>query len=71
MLSVSLGDWELGNSGSWEEPFLPATVLRRLKTARGLSGETGYCRWPARSRPALALEMTEDALRDVSTYARR
>jgi len=34
MLAVFLGNWELGNSGSWEEPFLPATVLRRLKTAR-------------------------------------
>jgi len=32
MLSVSLGDWELGNSAS-QEPFLLATVLRRLKTA--------------------------------------
>jgi len=34
MLAVSLEDWELGNSGSREEPFLPTTVLRRLKTAR-------------------------------------
>jgi len=39
MLAVSLenwdGYWELGNSGSREEPFLPATVLRKLKTAPG------------------------------------
>jgi len=35
-------DWELGNSGCWEEPFLPAT--------EGLSGETGCCMCPARSR---------------------
>jgi len=42
MLAVSLGDWELGNSGSREEPFLPATMLRRLKTARGIGrGDTG------------------------------
>jgi len=34
MLAVSLGNWELGNSGSRKEPFLPENVLRRLKTAR-------------------------------------
>jgi len=34
MLAVSLMDWELGNSESRKEPFLTATVLRRLKTAR-------------------------------------
>jgi len=43
VLAVSLGDWKgvledwkLGNSESQEELFLPATVLRRLKTAREL-----------------------------------
>jgi len=35
MLAVSLGDWELENSGSREKPFLPATVLSRLKIAWG------------------------------------
>jgi len=35
MLAVSSWDWELENSGSRKEPFLLATVLRRLKTARG------------------------------------
>jgi len=39
-----------------EEHFLPATVLRRLKTARGFEwrrarGGTDYCRWPDKSRP--------------------
>jgi len=66
MLAVSLGDWELENSGSREEPFLPATVLKRLKTAR----------WFERGNrllqvACLPLEMTEDALRDASTYARQ
>jgi len=49
MLAMSLGDWELGNSRSLEEPFLPATVLMRLNTARRFERETDYCRWPARS----------------------
>jgi len=70
MLSVSLGDWELGNSASREEPFLPATVLRRLKTPRGFERGDRLLQvaWQV---SVLALEMTEDALRDASTYARR
>jgi len=40
VLAVSLGDGELENSGSQEELFLPATVLRRLKTARGFDRGT-------------------------------
>jgi len=39
MLAVSLGDLRLGNSGSRKEPFLPATVLRRLKASRGFERE--------------------------------
>jgi len=57
MLAVSLGDWELGNSGSLEEPLLLATVLRRLKTARGF--ERGEVIAGACMVSALALEMTE------------
>jgi len=34
VLAVSLEDWELGNTRSHEKPFLPATVLGKLKTAR-------------------------------------
>jgi len=70
MLAVSLEDWELGNSGSREEPFLPATVLRRLKTARGF-GRGDRLLQVACQVSALALEMTEGALRDASTYAMR
>jgi len=35
VLAVSLGNWELGNSGSREVPFLSATVLIRSRIARG------------------------------------
>jgi len=70
MLAVSLGDWELGNSGLREEPFLPATVLRRLKTAREFEREDRLLQVACQVL-VLALEMTEDALRDASTYARR
>jgi len=70
MLAVSLGDWELGNSGSREKPFLPATVLRRLKTAQGVRAR-GQVVTGGLPGLGLALEMTEDALRDASTYVRR
>jgi len=70
MLAVSLGGWELGNSGSREEPFLPATVLRRLKTAQGFERGDRLLQ-VACQVSVLALEMTEDALRDTSTYARQ
>jgi len=70
MLAVSLGDWELGNCGSREEPFLPVTVLRRLKTAREFERGDGLLQ-VACQVSVLALEMTEDALHDASTYARR
>jgi len=66
MLAVSLGDWELGNSGLREEPFLPAIVLRRLKTAWGFDQEDRLLQ-VAHQVSALALEMTEDALHDAST----
>jgi len=66
MLAVSLENWELGNFGSREELFLPATVLRRLKTARGFERRDRLLQ-VACQVSALALEMTEDALRDAST----
>jgi len=69
MFAVSLGNWELENSGSQEEPFLPATVLRRLKTARGLEQGDRLLQ-VAYQVSALALEMTEDTFRDASMYAR-
>jgi len=68
MLAVPLGDWELGNSGSKEEPFLAATVLRRLKTARGFERGDRLLQ-VACQVSALILEMTENAFRDASTYA--
>jgi len=70
MLAESLVDWELGNSGSREEPFLPATVLRKLKTARGFEQEDGLLQ-VACQVSVLAMEMTENALHDASTYAKR
>jgi len=35
MLAVPLRNWKLENSGFGKKTFLPATMLRRLKTARG------------------------------------
>jgi len=69
MFAVSLGDWELGNSGLWEEPFLPATALRRLKTARGFEQEDRLLQVACQVL-ALAQEMTEDALRDASNICK-
>jgi len=69
MLIISLRDWELGNTGS-REPFLLATVLRRLKTIRGFERGDRLLQ-VACQVSVLSLEITENALRDVSTYARR
>jgi len=55
---------------SQKEPFLPATVLRRLKTVREFERGDKLLQ-VACQVSALALEMTVDALRDASTYARR
>jgi len=68
MFTLSLGYWELGNLESREEP-LPASALR-LKTARGFKRGDRLL-LVACQVSALALDMTEDALRDASTYARR
>jgi len=68
MLAVSLGDWELGNSGSREEPFLPATELRRLKIAWGFEWEDRLLQ-VAYQVLVLAVEMMEDAFHDASTRA--
>jgi len=62
VLAVSLGNWEFGNSWSREEPFLPGTVLRRLKTARRFELGNRLLQVTCQVS-ALALEMTEDALR--------
>jgi len=65
MLAVFLGDWELGNSGSREEPFLPAYV-KEVENSTGKPVLQVACQISV-----LTLEMTEDALRDASTYERR
>jgi len=70
MLAVFLRDWELRNFRSLEEPFLPATALRRLKTALGFERGERLLQ-VAYQVSALVREMTEDALRDASTYARQ
>jgi len=66
MLAMFLGDWELENSGSREEPFLPATVLKKLKTARGFK-QGDRLLHVACQISALAVEMSEDALCNAST----
>ena len=59
-----------GKEESWEVFLLPEIALRNLKTARG--SERGdrleQVAWQAAD---LALEMTEDALREASMYLRR
>jgi len=69
MLAVSLKDWEIEDSGLWEEPFLPATVLRKLKTAWGFERKDRLLQ-VACQVSTLALEITKDVLRDASTYAK-
>ena len=55
--------------GSWEVFFLPEMALRSLKTAR--RSERGDRLEQVACQVAnLALEMTEDALREASTYLR-
>jgi len=67
---MSLEDWELGNSGSREDFFLPATVLMRLKTVRGFERGDRLLQ-VAYQVSALTLEIIKDALRDASTYVSR
>ena len=59
-----------GKEGSWEEFFLPEMALRSLKTARG-SERGDRLEQVACQVADLALEMTEDALREASMYLSR
>ena len=59
-----------GKEGSWEVFFLPEMALRSLKTARG-SERGDRLEQVACQVADLALEMTEDALREASMYLRR
>ena len=54
----------------WEVFFLPEIALRSLKTARG-SERGDRLEQVACQVADLALEMTEDALREASMYLRR
>ena len=59
-----------GKEESWEVFFLPEIALRSLKTARG-SERGDRLEQVACQAADLALEMTEDALREASMYLRR
>ena len=59
-----------GKEESWEVFFLPEMALRSLKTARG-SERRDRLEQVACQVADLALEMTEDALREASMYLRR
>ena len=69
-MAVSRGEVQSGKEGSWEVFFLPEMALRSLKTARG-SERGDRLEQVACQVADLALEMTEDALREVSMYLRR
>ena len=67
---MSRGELQLGKKGSWEVLYLPEMALRSLKTAR--RSERGDRLEQVACQVAdLALEMTEDALREASMYLRR
>ena len=59
-----------GKEGSWDVFFLPEMALRSLKTARG-SERGDRLEQVACQVADLALEMTEDALREASMYLRQ
>ena len=59
-----------GKEESWEVFCLPEMALRSLKTARG-SERGDRLEQVACQAADLALEMTEDALREASMYLRR
>ena len=59
-----------GKEESWEVFLLPEMALRSLKTARG-SERGDRLEQVAWQVADLALEMTEDALREASMYLRR
>ena len=64
------GKWQSGKEESWEVFLLPEMALRSLKTARG-SERGDRLEQVACQVADLALEMTEDALREASMYLRR
>ena len=66
-MAVSRGEVQSGKEGSWEVFFLPEMALRSLKTARG-SERRDRLEQVACQVADLALEMTEDALREASMY---
>ena len=69
-MAVSRGEVQSGKEGSWEVFFLPEMALRSLKTARG-SERGDRLEQVACQVADLALEMTEDALREAFMYLRR
>ena len=69
-MAVSRGQVQSGKEESWEVFFLPEIALRSLKTARG-SERGDRLEQVACQVADLALEMTEDALREASMYLRR
>ena len=69
-MAVSRGQVQSGKEESWEVFFLPEMALRSLKTARG-SERGDRLEQVACQAADLALEMTEDALREASMYLRR
>ena len=69
-LAVSRGQVQSGKEESWEVFCLPEIALRSLKTARG-SKRGDRLEQVACQVADLALEMTEDTLREASMYLRR
>ena len=67
---MSRGEVQPGKEGYWEVFFLPEMALRSLKTAQG-SERGNRLEQVACQVADLALEMTEDALREASMYLRR
>ena len=67
---MSRGELQRGKQGSWEVFFLPEMALRSPKTAR--EPERGNRLYHVACQVAdLALEMTEDALREASINLKR
>ena len=69
-MAVSRGQVQSGKEESWEVFLLPEMALRNLKTARG-SERGDRLEQVACQVADLALEMTEDAVREASMYLRR
>ena len=69
-MAVSRTNVQPEKEASWEVFFLPEITLRSLKTARG--SERGHRLEQVACQVAdLAIEMTENALREASMYLRR